>query len=220
LPKPDLNTIYIFVNSESEALIDRPKRIRRMPEEARRLILDAAEKVTRAEGPASLRLQDVAREAGVSHPTILHHFGSREGLMQALNSRAMDRLTKEVIAGMGSAGSDGDGVSRTFAAYRNGVAERLVWLIQSGAMPPAERLQLFEQVVGSLHAMRRQFASPGREPDIADTRHVVQLITVAALGDALFGERLRQAGEREEETRTAFERFLSRLVESFLKAEA
>lgn len=199
-------------------MTDRPKRIRRTSDDARRLILDAAERVTRIEGPASLRLQDVAREAGVSHPNILHHFGSREGLMQALNSRAMDQLTRDVIAGMGSSGSDGDGVARTFAAYRNGVAERLVWLIQSGAIPPDERLQLFERVVASLHEVRRQFATPGCEPDIADTRHVVHLITVAAIGDALFGERLRRAGAREGEARTAFERFLTQLVERFLKA--
>src|SRR5438067_904808 len=100
---------------------DRAKRIRRTAEEARSLILDAAEKVTRAQGPASLRLQDVAREAGVSHPTILHHFGSREGLMQALNARTMDQLTRDVIDGMATTGSGEDGIARTFAAYRSGV---------------------------------------------------------------------------------------------------
>lgn len=157
--------------------------------------------------------------AGVSHPTILHHFGSREGLIQALNARAMDDLTRDVIAGMGAAGADGDGVARTFAAYRDGVAARLVWLIQAGALPPAARLQLFDRVVESLHEMRRRFACPDHDPDIADTRHVVHLITVAALGDALFGERLRRAGEREEEARQAFERFLSDLVGGFLQAK-
>jgi AcrR family transcriptional regulator len=50
------------------------KRIRRTPEEARRLILDAAEASMAIEGPAGLRLLTVAMQAGVSHPTILHHF--------------------------------------------------------------------------------------------------------------------------------------------------
>lgn len=199
---------------------ERPKRIRRTPEEARNLILDAAEKTVGLEGPASLRLQDVAREAGVSHPTILHHFGSREGLMQALNARAMNQLTRDVVEGMGVTGSGKDGVARTFETYRNGVAERLVWLIQSDLSPPEERLQLFEQVIESLHAIRRTFAQPGREPDIADTRHVVHLTTVAALGDALFGRRLRQAGDSEGEARQAFEHFLSELIDGFLKAKA
>jgi hypothetical protein len=48
------------------------KRIRRTPEEARRLILDAAEACMAKAGPAGLRLQEVAEAAGVSHPTILH----------------------------------------------------------------------------------------------------------------------------------------------------
>lgn len=196
-----------------------PKRIRRTPEEARALILDAADTVTRAQGLASLRLQDVAREAGVSHPTILHHFGSREGLVQALNARAMDQLTRDVVEGMAE-GSGRDGVARTFATYRGGVAERLVWLIQAGMAPPAERIQRFEQVVASLHEVRRRFARPGHEPDIVDTRHVIHLTTVAAIGDALFGQRLRQAEDGEEEAREAFERFLSGVIDDFLEKKA
>ncbi|MXP25359.1 TetR family transcriptional regulator [Altererythrobacter indicus] len=196
---------------------ERKKRIRRTPEEARRVILDAAEKTMGKNGPAGLRLQDIAREAGVSHPTILHHFGSREGLVQALNVRAMDKLTRGVIEGMDSGQ---DGIARTFETYRNGVAERLVWLLQSGVTPPEERLKLFDDVVDSLHAVRRKFASPGNEPDIADTRHIAHLTTVAALGDALFGQRLRQAGEHEEEERTAFEAFVRELIEGFLREKA
>ena len=55
------------------------KRIRRTAEEARRLILDAAEKRLAQQGPEGLRLQDIARDIGISHPAILHHFESREG---------------------------------------------------------------------------------------------------------------------------------------------
>ncbi len=74
------------------------KRIRRKPEDARALILDAAEKSMAAHGPAGIRLQDVAQQAGVSHPTILHHFGSREGLVRALNQRTLEDLKGALIA--------------------------------------------------------------------------------------------------------------------------
>ncbi len=47
-----------------------------------------------AGGPAGLRLQEVAKAAGVSHPTILHHFGSREGLIQALNLRSVEQFRR------------------------------------------------------------------------------------------------------------------------------
>ena len=52
----------------------------------------------KVDGPAGLRLQDVARAAGVSHPTILHHFGSREGLVRALNQRSVEALRNSVLA--------------------------------------------------------------------------------------------------------------------------
>jgi AcrR family transcriptional regulator len=194
------------------------KRIRRTPDEARALILDAAEKVSRVQGPAGLRLQDVAREAGVSHPTILHHFGNREGLMRALNGHVLAQLTQEIIQGMTAAGSGKDGVSRTFAVYRNGVAERLVWTALSGAVMAGEPPQFFDQVVQSLQAVRRSFARPGEEPDIGETRHVVHLTIVAAIGDALLGQRLRQAEDHEDDARGAFEGFLSEMIREYLES--
>ncbi|WP_395396161.1 TetR/AcrR family transcriptional regulator (plasmid) [Novosphingobium sp. BL-8A] len=192
-------------------MTERLKRIRRTAEEARERILDAAERTTR-NGPAGMRLQDIAREAGVSHPTILHHFGSREGLLDALNARAIRQLTRDLSGAMASAQSGRESVARTFATYRDGVAQRLIWLIQADALPKGRRLEMFDEVVESLHRARLGFASPGPVPDIADTRRTIHLITVAALGDALLGGRLRNAGASEAVERDAFEDFLSGLI--------
>ena len=68
----------------SIAITRRGKRQRRTPEEARRLILEAAQALIVTTGPEGLRLQDIAAAAGISHPLILHHFGSREGLVRAM----------------------------------------------------------------------------------------------------------------------------------------
>jgi AcrR family transcriptional regulator len=195
------------------------KRIRRRPEEARAQILGAAETImAKGAGPASLRLQDVANAAGLSHPTILHHFGSREGLVRALNLRAFEKLTEATVSGM-AADSSRDNVAKTFAAYRNGLAQRMIWLMQSESQPKG-RPVLFDQVVERLHQFRGQFAKPGAEPDIADTRAIVHLVTVAAFGDALMGARLRQEGSKEVPSRQAFERWLSALVDMFVGAKA
>lgn len=194
------------------------KRIRRSPEEARRLILDAAEKVAGAQGPAGLRLQDVAREAGVSHPTILHHFGSREGLIRALNVRAAEDLTRSLLGGMGEGGN---GIAQVFAAYRGGMAERTVWLLQAGAMPEPGHSPMLAQVMETMQAMRRRFARPGHDPDPADSRHVLNLVAVAALGDALIGERLRAGtGEPGPQAAASFEKFLAELVDGYLRARS
>jgi len=200
-------------------LAARPKRTRRTPEDARRLILDAAEASMGAAGPAGLRLQDVARAAGVSHPTILHHFGSREGLVRALNLRALERLTSGAVPELAEANSSIDGVKMAFEAYRDGLAQRMIWLLQSPDQPPG-RTALFDDVVERFHQLRKQIAKPGFEPDIADSRAVVHLTTIAAFGDALIGERLRHAGAKEPAARRDFERWFSALLDTFLRAKA
>ena len=171
-------------------------------------------------GPAALRLQDVARQAGVSHPTILHHFGTREGLVQALNRRALEKLAGNAMV-RASSGSSHDGVRATFAAYRDGLAQRLIWLIQSSEHPPSGRNELFEYFVANLHRARKEFAAPGAAaPDMFDTQAVVHLIAIAAFGDALIGTHLRQAGTNEARRRAAFERWFSELLDMYLKAKA
>ncbi|MGH7960445.1 MAG: helix-turn-helix domain-containing protein, partial [Candidatus Binatia bacterium] len=66
----------------------KPMRRRRTAEEARRLILEAAEKRLITGGPEAIRLQDIAAEVGMAHAVISHHFGNREGLMEALTRHA------------------------------------------------------------------------------------------------------------------------------------
>src|SRR5688572_20963460 len=70
---------------------------RRSADEAQRVILDAAEQRLAQVGPAGLRLQEVAADAGIAHPTILHHFGSREGLIHAVVQRALGALYTDVM---------------------------------------------------------------------------------------------------------------------------
>ena len=197
------------------------KRIRRTPEDAQAHILDAAEAIlAQGGGPAALRLADVAHQAGVSHPTILHHFGSREGLVRAINKRGVEKLIGATTERMASMRPGDEGLKATFAAYRDGLAQRTIWLMQSKEPPPPERPELFEKVVESFHQMRKRFAAPGVEPDLADTRAVLHLTTLAAFGDALMGPRLRNAGAREAEERDAFERWYGELLEMYLTAKA
>ena len=178
------------------------KRIRRTPEEARRLILEAAAAGMATGGPAGLRLEAVAKAAGVSHPTILHHFGSREGLIQALNLATIQHLKAVLLDVMSATPSTSeDAVSSTFAAYRDGLAQRMVWLMQSGQPMGAVGLPVFDELVEALHAMRLRFAGPQAKFDIADTRGIVHLTTISAFGDAIIGARLRRATDAQEEAR-------------------
>ena len=107
----------------------------------------------------------------------------------------------------------------TFAAYRDGLAQRMIWLLQS-ADAPMERTALFDDVVEKFHQLRKQIARPGVEPDIADSRAVIHLTTIAAFGDALIGARLRQAGAKEPAARREFEQWYGALLDLFLRAKA
>lgn len=197
------------------------KRIRRSPAEARQLILEAAEAEMGAGGPAGLRLEAVAKAAGVSHPTILHHFGSREGLIQALNLKTVEHLKSVLLKVMGTTPSSSeDAIAPLFAAYRGGLAQRMVWLMQSGAvaMGPAG-LPTLDEMVLALQALRERMAGPGVPVDIADTRAIVHLTTIAALGDAILGKRLRRAANAEDEIaeRTRFETWFGEMLNIYMR---
>lgn len=174
------------------------------------------------DGPAGLRLQDVARAAGVSHPTILHHFGSREGLVRALNQRSLEALHNSVIAQLDAAQPGGESIKRAFAAYRDGIAQRILWLIQSTESETSGGLKFFDEIVDALHALRLKFASPGMVPNIEDTRAVIHLTTIAAFGDAIIGRRLRQAPDAEKDVaaRDRFEGWFTGLLDLYLKEKA
>jgi AcrR family transcriptional regulator len=199
------------------------KRIRRTPDDARRLILEAAEAGMADGGPASLRLETVAKAAGVSHPTILHHFGSRDGLIQALNLRAVEQLRTVLIEVLGaSPGTSENAITPIFAAYRNGLAQRMIWLMQSGSfvMGPAG-LPMLDEMVLALHALRERLAVPGVHINLADTRAIVHLTTFTAFGDALLGKRLRQAPSEAEEiaNRQRFENWFSALLNGYISTK-
>ena len=168
------------------------KRLRRTPEEARRLILDAAQELIARNGPEGLRLQEIAAAAGISHPLILHHFGSREGLVRALVQDAVAELRDKLIAALTSGESSLEQqLDQVFGAYRDGLAPRLAWLATID--PTGEQVgpaTIMRDIADSLHASRAAAAPTGVAPDRADTEMLVHLIAVAAFGDAIVGRRL------------------------------
>src|SRR5579872_810328 len=98
---------------------------RRTAAETRGAILEAAERRLLDGGPEAIRLQEIAADAGISHPAILHHFGSREGLVQAMVLRGVARLQAQFLEGWPSKKEpDIEGVLDRFyeVASRGGVA--------------------------------------------------------------------------------------------------
>jgi AcrR family transcriptional regulator len=171
------------------------KRVRRSAEEAQRLILDAAEKRLREGGPEAIRLQDIARDVGISHPAILHHFASRDGLTEALERRAMARLEAELVESLSSQPAVGDTavavIERAFATLGDaGHARMLAWRVLQLPHPddPNEPQRLLRALADVVHARRVAVAeAEGRTPPSAhDTEFVVRLAAAAMLGDGIF----------------------------------
>ncbi len=122
-------------------------------------ILEAAERRLIDSGPAALRLQDVAADAGTKHPNVLHHFGSRDGLIRAVITRSLDEMNRQVLEAL----SRSSGAPDQLTALLDGLFElmdtrgygRLVgWLSLSGYQLAAEGVPL-TAVADAVHGLRK-----------------------------------------------------------------
>lgn len=67
------------------------RRVRLTPEQRRAQILEAATALVARHGFYGVSLQDVANEVGITQAGLLHHVGSKEGLLELLVSQRYDR---------------------------------------------------------------------------------------------------------------------------------
>lgn len=127
-------------------------RKRRAPEEAKALLLDAAERLFFERGPDAVGLRDVAREAGVSHGLITHYFKTYEGLVESVLGRRTARIAERVVtrfAEMQQAPSANELVDLLLAIVSEPIHLKLVaWAMLSG------RAQQADFVPGRRHGLR------------------------------------------------------------------
>jgi AcrR family transcriptional regulator len=182
----------------SERPSQQPGRRRLSAEDARARILQAAERKLAEVGPEGLRLTELAAELGISHPAILHHFGSREELVAAVVSRAFTHTNEELAQAIAGREPGRAAILDIIAEFygKNGNARLIAWLLLSGRMPkqPARAggSRPLQRVIELAHAQRTR-AHPGRDVDYDDTKFRSQLTALALLGDAIFGDLIRHA---------------------------
>jgi len=164
------------------------------PEKAKQAILDAAESLMIDVGPAGLRISAVAKKAGMAHPNILHHFGSREGLLDALanrvGERATTRITNAIDQALSASGDDKvEALTHVLeTAYPGDQGRAAVWLHLSGA--ESSLRSNMQQIVELSHQLRRSFdLDASRE----NTNRLVLLITLALVGEAVSGDSMKEA---------------------------
>ena len=164
------------------------------------MILEVSEQRLIAGGPEAIRLQDIAADAGISHPAILHHFHSREGLMEALGAHAARRLQENLLR-IFQGGEEGTlWLSRVERAYRTlelgyqeleerGYARVLASLILSGREMQTRVAGVFSKAAEVLYAVRVQKRrQEGRPiPELEETLFGMTLMIILLFGDALCG---------------------------------
>jgi AcrR family transcriptional regulator len=159
-------------------------------EEARDAILAATEKRLLEVGPEGLRLQEIARDVGLSHPTVIHHFGSREGLVDAVANRAVMRLERDLLACFTELDPTTDPLELTLttldrvddALRRHGHARLLAWLALTDLPGPKE--SLLRDIALAIHAARK---ADGESASLEDSLFRVLLVSAAMVGVGLLG---------------------------------
>jgi AcrR family transcriptional regulator len=110
-------------------------RRRRAPEEARRELVEAADRLFAEFAPDQVGLKDVAREAGVSHALITHYFGTYAGLIEATLERRLAALREIMLERLRVAGAlarPDELIALLFSALEDPVHLRLMrWLLAS-----------------------------------------------------------------------------------------
>lgn len=185
------------------------------PEAAREAILDAAESIVVDVGPAGLRISAVAKAAGMAHPNIIHHFGSRDGLINALaervGRRATDRITRAIDAALVAPEAQRvDAMTNIFnTAYEGDEGKVAVWMHLSGAQSSLK--PNMERIVEASHHLRQ---SMDGEVSRANTSRIVMLITLALVGEVVSGVGVKEAlgFGAEGHPRANFKRWLAELL--------
>ncbi len=184
---------------------------------ARALILDATEKRLVVVGPSGIRLQEVAADAGVSHPTVLHHFGSRDLLVKAVISRSLHAINASLVTAIEASGGDESRLEAMLdnvatALEESGHARVILWLVLEGHRIDGTDVRL-THVVDATHALRLARRPRGKATR-EDTARTVVLASLALVAGAVLAPTMLENAGLGGGPRSAsdFRKWLARLL--------
>jgi AcrR family transcriptional regulator len=162
-------------------------------EEARTRIMDAALAHLRTEGVHAVTLAGLAKELDISHQAILHHFGSRDGLVAAVVKRAIDSFESELAGALrvidGPLSASRVLLQRAFEVMADEGHGRLLAMLALSNERPSdasfETSKPIQLVAKMAHALRLK-----EEPDATyrDTLFTVMLTAYVVLATSVFEE--------------------------------
>ncbi len=168
--------------------VERPRRVRRTPEEARALLLEAARKLIGEHGPDGVGLKDVAREAGVSHALVSHYFGTWDKLVEETIRSELQRERTAMIERIRLAPTlePEAWLETLFEHYSDPRSLRtLFWALMSGRLDGPDAFprkdQGLRQIVDVVEA-RVKIELGGRAPPREDLESVILLAVASTWG--------------------------------------
>jgi len=160
-------------------------RRRRTAEESREIILTVAARRLRQHGLDGLNITGVAEEAGISHATLLHHFGSSGGMREALAEKMTAQLISDLVEALNANVPLNELVANVFDALAaGGHAKLIAWRTVEGGDD--------EQTLDVLGDLFERLLNSSRQAlhtdDQQELRQIIYLVTVAAIGHGLAGD--------------------------------
>lgn len=149
------------------------ERRERRRQEARRTILDATEALMLEHNGSDFSIRALGRRAGYSAPTVYHHFGDKDGLIDALLEERVSRLADQLegIEPSGDAQADLRAMLLAYLEYstEHPTFTRLMWTLSrkgESRMPAA-----MDRVRSAIETATERFGESGRlgrfDPDSA-----------------------------------------------------
>ncbi|MCA1655499.1 MAG: TetR/AcrR family transcriptional regulator [Pseudonocardiaceae bacterium] len=168
-------------------------RIRRRPEEARQLILEAAEQLLMDGGPHAVQMRAVAQRLNMTDAGVAHHFGTRDGLLEALlrhgGGRIRDAVTQATERWLEHGPSVDELIRAIAAVYARGYGELAIALHAAGWRDHGTGM--LTPVVDALHHLRPPRG--GRRPPRSQTRLAVAALHQALATDSAYGSAFRRS---------------------------
>jgi AcrR family transcriptional regulator len=175
----------------------RTVRERRHPDDARGLILAAAQKLLAERGPDAIGLLEVARAAGVSRGLVSHYFGTYDALVEAVFARHTDAVRAEFLRRMALGGNEGPHawIEQLFAVISQPLYARLIgWAMLSRRFEREDffsrRNKGMRQVADAIETLLRARSPDGRGRPREDIEFGLVLVLATAFGYSLGGSLL------------------------------
>lgn len=175
------------------------------------MVLETAARRLQAFGLEGLNIVGVAEEAGISHATLIHHFGSSAGMRRALVEHMTERLVGDAVATLAKHESM-DGLFRElFAVFSTGGhAKLLAWLAMEEEHRESPSASMRAMFAGLMTACAEQLP----ERDLAVARNLITLVVTSAIGLGVAGTELTDLVGMDERERHDFPAWLAQWIDA------